>query len=948
MANSITSSEDGIYLSETTNNTVASNIVTNCTDGVSITGTRVWTGYGDNITTVDYWSTNNTIVSNTIIKGNCGIRIWLSSNNTITTNDIESNKIYGLYAEYSIDNTAVNNWWGSSTGPYNITGNPNGTGDNITSNITFSPWATSPFNLTMTLPNCPPIASFVITPLSGTTSTTFTVDASSSLDVEDKVSSLQVRWDWENDGVWDTTYTATKTATHTYSAVGTKTIKLEVKDTDGLTGRVTRTLIVRAPPLQVTITATNRLDSGATTSLTVRAMSNGSAIAGVSITLSSTSNGTFASRNGITNSNGEFTTIFYAPIASTQTICRVTAQASKTGYNSGLNYMDVIVGPGLFARLDGNQYIDSYDAKSSKRYSKGILMSEYDAQAWATYEFTLSSISSPTIAVQIRYTDNLGWWSNGPSLYLWHWNTSQWKLVYANIGTGTDIIGTVGLNTTDYVSSGHKLKVKVYDDPNDITELEYVQVIESWYSIVFIPLNWHGSMSDFYAEAQGQGRFYVDRLDALTYENTAFIMTDSCTLDFDKSAGAAQKFSNFTTIKNWANAHGYYGARYIAITDEDIWGNVAGLSGWGDTVVCEKGYVVITAHELGHSYGLLDEYVDYGTWQRQAQRYGQTTSPHPYPVGYPNPYPTGADRDSYLQGRKYGNGMVSVMGSASRDGSNRGYDDIYCKPWMEAAIMDKTSKSLFSPTTASVIVQFEKSGSASIVGVVTNQSGSLIYPNEQQGEYEIRLKSGNGTAFYKTSYTPTYLISESSLDSNTSTTFEVPYETVLFTLPTSILLSLDFDQSLVVEVVNATTNNTVASSIITNPDDTAPPTIQILSPTKQSLLNSTSVNISGVSSDDVEVQKVEVSKDGRTWTLARGTSPWFANLTLEDGESTIYARATDISGNTQTTTITVTIDSLHQKESAANLDFQYSILVGVIVIVIFCSIVSVLIWKKMR
>jgi len=89
----------------------------------------------------------------------------------------------------------------------------------------------------------PPTAEFTVNPPSGTTSTTFHFDASGCSDDEDPVSALEVRWDWESDGVWDlptSGYTTTKTADHQYSTTGTKTITLEVKDTGGLTDQTTR------------------------------------------------------------------------------------------------------------------------------------------------------------------------------------------------------------------------------------------------------------------------------------------------------------------------------------------------------------------------------------------------------------------------------------------------------------------------------------------------------------------------------------------------------------------------------------------------------------------------------------------------------------------------------------------------------------------------------------
>jgi len=90
--------------------------------------------------------------------------------------------------------------------------------------------------------NSPPIAAFTVTPASGTTSTAFEFDASGSTDPEDPTTALEVRWDWESDGTFDTAWTTTKTSTHQYSTGGTKTITLEVRDTGGLTDVTTRSL----------------------------------------------------------------------------------------------------------------------------------------------------------------------------------------------------------------------------------------------------------------------------------------------------------------------------------------------------------------------------------------------------------------------------------------------------------------------------------------------------------------------------------------------------------------------------------------------------------------------------------------------------------------------------------------------------------------------------------
>jgi len=88
-------------------------------------------------------------------------------------------------------------------------------------------------------PNTPPTASFTVQPSSGTTQTVFQFDASASSDDEDPKAPLEVRWDWDNDGTWDTGWSTTKTANHQYNSAGAKTINLEVKDTGGLTGDTT-------------------------------------------------------------------------------------------------------------------------------------------------------------------------------------------------------------------------------------------------------------------------------------------------------------------------------------------------------------------------------------------------------------------------------------------------------------------------------------------------------------------------------------------------------------------------------------------------------------------------------------------------------------------------------------------------------------------------------------
>lgn len=89
-----------------------------------------------------------------------------------------------------------------------------------------------------------PVADFIVSPESGDRNTMFNFDASQSIDSEDAIEELLVRWDWTNDGSWDTDYSSTKITTHQYSLNGVYTIKLEVKNTGEKTNFTTRSISV--------------------------------------------------------------------------------------------------------------------------------------------------------------------------------------------------------------------------------------------------------------------------------------------------------------------------------------------------------------------------------------------------------------------------------------------------------------------------------------------------------------------------------------------------------------------------------------------------------------------------------------------------------------------------------------------------------------------------------
>ncbi len=93
----------------------------------------------------------------------------------------------------------------------------------------------------------PPIPSFSVTPPTGFPFTVFTFDASTSWDIEDTSADLRIRWDWEDDGQYDTSYTTTKIMPHAYSTYGLYTVRLEVLDRDQLTATAISQVMVKPP-----------------------------------------------------------------------------------------------------------------------------------------------------------------------------------------------------------------------------------------------------------------------------------------------------------------------------------------------------------------------------------------------------------------------------------------------------------------------------------------------------------------------------------------------------------------------------------------------------------------------------------------------------------------------------------------------------------------------------
>src|SRR5712692_3219186 len=88
-----------------------------------------------------------------------------------------------------------------------------------------------------------PTARFTTSPTWPLPTTNVAFDGSTSSD-PDPNSTLQFRWDWTNDGTWDTTWSTVATASHVYGTKGTYTAKREVMDSGGRTDNATASIVV--------------------------------------------------------------------------------------------------------------------------------------------------------------------------------------------------------------------------------------------------------------------------------------------------------------------------------------------------------------------------------------------------------------------------------------------------------------------------------------------------------------------------------------------------------------------------------------------------------------------------------------------------------------------------------------------------------------------------------
>jgi hypothetical protein len=82
------------------------------------------------------------VASSTLSGNDIGLELLSAVAGSISSSTIMGNHSFGIFSTQTASFDASNNWWGTSTGPFNPVSNPVGAGDGVSGAIVFSPWIT--------------------------------------------------------------------------------------------------------------------------------------------------------------------------------------------------------------------------------------------------------------------------------------------------------------------------------------------------------------------------------------------------------------------------------------------------------------------------------------------------------------------------------------------------------------------------------------------------------------------------------------------------------------------------------------------------------------------------------------------------------------------------------------------------------------------------------------
>jgi hypothetical protein len=325
--------EDGILFDADVHSSIviSSNTVSSNKNGICVS------------TLTGTYLTNNAIAYNT-----ANGFLYQEGNHTAYHNDIYGN-VVGMDANASTFVNAEYNYWGDSSGPYNVSLNPTGRGDPVAgsgANIDFVFFLTKPSGHINVKPMAMLMTDKTLTPRNqavmffGTESTD-----------EGHVDRYYFDFGDGNSSGW----TTLSTFTHEYSSVGTYYANLTVMDDFGaVSDRIAVAVSVQnLLPLMTTVDASKTsVNEGEQVTISVYVSDGTNAVENATVTLFSVREGEFSPSTGLTNATGAFAAVFTVPDVTDFAHIRVVARASKAGSADGTAHEYLEVLPFLSIRVN--------------------------------------------------------------------------------------------------------------------------------------------------------------------------------------------------------------------------------------------------------------------------------------------------------------------------------------------------------------------------------------------------------------------------------------------------------------------------------------------------------------------------------------------------------------------------------------------------------------------
>jgi hypothetical protein len=135
---------------------------------------------------------------------------------------------------------------------------------------------------------------------------------------------------------------------------------------------------------------------------------------------------------------------------------------------------------------------------------------------------------------------------------------------------------------------------------------------EAYLKLLFVPLNWTNTQAAFESQVDTQINFFTNAIPlSACPEEISITKLDVATQDFDTFTCTYPTNCGVGSIGPFVTGLGINTADYdivVGITEGSPCPPIAGCSNGSDTIWVETDYDSVAAHEIGHIYGLEDEY----------------------------------------------------------------------------------------------------------------------------------------------------------------------------------------------------------------------------------------------------------------------------------------------------------------------------------------------------